>query len=94
MNYDAVLIDNLFPLFGRACCHHLHFIRRSIVMQIYTFDTQLASDAKNCGGFVPWKIVILYLLRSCFLLIISHLQFSFITEVDDVGTAKSVEIRA
>jgi hypothetical protein len=50
MGYDAVLFGNLFPHFGRACCHHLHGMRRSIVMQIYTFDTQLASDAKN------WRI--------------------------------------
>jgi hypothetical protein len=51
MGYDAVLIGNLFLHFGRGCCRHVHGMRRSIVMQIYIFDTQLASGAKNL-----WRI--------------------------------------
>jgi len=66
MGCDAVLIGNLFLYFGRACCHHLHGMRRSMLLRFIHSIPNLRATRKTCGGFVPWKIVVLFLLRSCF----------------------------
>jgi hypothetical protein len=85
VGYDVFLIGNLFLHFRRACCHHLHGIRRSNVIQNYTSDTQLVSEAKNlwmiCNveNSYPFPTQIMLFADNFYQL------FSFITEVNGVG---------
>jgi hypothetical protein len=46
----------------------------------------LRATRKSCGGFVTWEIFIPFLLRSCFLIIISALlQYSAVTKFQHGG---------
>jgi hypothetical protein len=49
MGFYAVVIGNLFPISEELAT--ILMVNRSIAMQIYAFDTQLGSDAKNL-----WRI--------------------------------------